>query len=314
MSSTPQPTATNLFLRRHLFMFVIVASIMMATQPVGFGASPQDELRTIVSDDFIANRPKGAQTKSGKSARGRNRKPLRTYSLASELSIRTEHKTSSSAFVQLGLTLWKLRPGTADSEFRQSTRESGGRGWKWLSERVEADTKFRAGDFLRVSIESPRAGYLYVIDRDLYTDGSFGVTNLIFPVTGDDNRLEPGRLIDIPSENQIPFKASPEPTQAGELLTIIVTSSPLRLPISDQPLQISKTQLREWEAMWGGVTERFEMNGGAGQVRTNQEQAAAARKGTRQLTRNDPGPQTIYLLSPKNKDTFLFNVKLLYDR
>ncbi len=310
MSSPLQPIATNLFPRLRPFLFVIVVSIMMASQPVGLAGSAQDRLRTIVSDDFISNRPKAkAQTKSGK----RNRRPSRTYRFASESSIGTGPKTNSFAIVQFGLTLWKLRPTIADSGIRQS-RESGRRGWQWLSERVEADAKFRAGDFLRLSLESPRAGYLYVIDRDWFTDGSFGVTNLIFPVAGEDNRLQPGRLIDIPSETQIPFKASPESTQAGEVLTIIVTSSPLGLPISDQPLQISKTQLREWEGMWGAVTERFEMEGGAGQVRTKQEEEAAARKGTRQLTRDDPGPQTIYLLSPKNRDTFLFSVKLLYVR
>jgi hypothetical protein len=179
---------------------------------------------------------------------------------------------------------------------------------------VEADTRFNEGDYLRLSIESPRAGFLYVIDRDWFKDGDLGETSLIFPIRGDDNRLHAGRLIDIPAENQTPFRATPKPNQAGEILTIIVTSSPLGLPISDQPMPISSTQLREWEEMWDGVAERFEMQGGAGQVRTRQEQQAAARKGTRQLTRDDPAPQTIYLLAPKNSSAFLFNVRLFYTR
>jgi hypothetical protein len=119
-------------------------------------------------------------------------------------------------------------------------------------------------------------------------------------------------LIDIPAENQAPFRASPKPNQAGELLTIIVTSSPLVLPISDKPLQILNTQLMEWEELWGSLTKRFEMDGGVGQTRTRQEQQAAARKGTRQLTRDDPAPQTLYLLTPKNSGGVLFNVKLSY--
>jgi hypothetical protein len=153
-----------------------------------------------------------------------------------------------------------------------------------------------------------------VIDRDWFNDGHFGETNLIFPVRGEDNRLEAGRLIDIPAENQSPFKASPKPNQVGELLTIIVTSTPLGLPLSSRPLQIAKAQLNEWEGMWAGTTERYEMVGGAGQGRTKQEQMAAARKGMRQLTRDDPGPQTIFLLTPKASDAFLINLQLVYAR
>jgi hypothetical protein len=121
-------------------------------------------------------------------------------------------------------------------------------------------------------------------------------------------------LIDIPAESQPPFTATPEPNQAGEILTIIVTSSPLRLPISGSPLPISNAQLTEWEEVWGGTTERFEMEGGAGRIRTRQEQQAAARTGNRQLTRDDPAPQTIYHVARKNSRAFLLNVKLSYAR
>jgi hypothetical protein len=164
-----------------------------------------------------------------------------------------------------------------------------------------------------LSIESPWAGYLYVIDRDWFADGSVGETKLIFPMRGEDNRLIAGKLIDIPAENQRPFKANPKPNQAGEVLTMIITSSPLRLPISNEPLPITERQLMEWEERWGGLSERFELRGGAGQVRTREEELAAARKG-RQLTRDDPPPQTIYVLASKYRDAFLFNVKLSYAR
>ena len=39
--------------------------------------------------------------------------------------------------------------------------------------------------------------------------------------------MEAGKLIDIPAEHDAPFKANPKPNQAGEMLTIIVTSKPL---------------------------------------------------------------------------------------
>jgi hypothetical protein len=208
--------------------------------------------------------------------------------------------------LQVGVTFWKLQ------RVGFSSLESGRPELQFLGTRVEADTPFHPGDLLRISIESPRAGYLYVIDRDWFTDGSSGETNLIFPVRGDDNRLYPGRLIDIPAEDRKPFRANPKPNQAGELLTIIVTLSPLSLPISSQPLHVSTDQLLEWTRRWNTLTDRFEMNDGAGQTRTIEERQAAARKGVRQLTRDDPAPQTIYLVTPSSHDGILFNLLLSY--
>jgi hypothetical protein len=203
--------------------------------------------------------------------------------------------------LQLGVTIWKLQP----DRNRQLER---------TSKRVEADTTFHEGDLLRLSIESPRPGYLYVINRDWFTDGSIGETNLIFPVRGEDNRLKAGKLIDIPTQSEAPFRATPKPNQTGERLTIIVTSSPLELPLSKNPLPITDTQLLDWETRWSAMSDRYEMNDGAGQTRTIQEEQAAATWRSRQLTRDDPGPQTIYLLTPKSAYGFLFHVMLSYVR
>ena len=96
------------------------------------------------------------------------------------------------------------------------------------------------------------------------------------------------------------------------MLTIIVTSAPLSLPLSKDFLTVSKAQLGEWETKWSGMTERFEMNGGVGLTRTLEEQEAASRTGSRQLTRDDPAPQTIYYLSPRSRNGLLLNLLLSY--
>lgn len=271
---------------------------------------PQDTLRTIVSDDFTKNRPKGRRPPkpAGKSAKVSSGDPSsgRSYRLASSPLTPPGPKGDGSAATQLGLTLWKLRRARVGDLHPEPSG--------WIAERVEADAEFHEGDYLRLSIESPRAGYLYVIDRDWFKNGYVGETSLIFPILNDDNRLSAGRLIDIPAEDQSPFKASPKPNQAGEVLTIIVSSKPLRLPISNKPLPISNAQLREWEELWGGWTEHFELQGGAGRIRSRQEQQAAAKKGLRQLTRDDPAPQTMYRLTQKNSDAFLINLRISYTR
>ncbi|HMG74240.1 MAG TPA: hypothetical protein VK582_12125 [Pyrinomonadaceae bacterium] len=206
-----------------------------------------------------------------------------------------------------------------DTDARVLVREKG-KSSEWIPERVEADTVFREGDHVRLSIESPGAGYLYVVDRDLFADGTTGGAMLIYPWSdrrGGDNQMGPGKLVEIPAQEDDPsyFTARRSSSdQVGEILTVIVTTSPLDLPISDKPFQISNVQMSKWEAIWGGQSDRFEMEGGTGEAWTKQEQQAGARKGTRQLTRDDPAPQTIYRLPTKDKNAFLINVQLRYAR
>ena len=267
-------------------LFLIVIS-MLAIQLIALAGLQEEIPRSIVSDDFVKNRRKGK-------AKPRSR----LYRLASSSRKRQADESSSGTW-QVGVTIWKLQ--------RERSRQL-----ERVSKRVEADTKFREGDLLRISIESPIEGYLYIVDRDWFTAGSGGETNLIFPARGEDNRLKPGKLIDIPTEIEASFKASPKPNQTGEMLTIIVTSSPLQLPLSNNPLPITNTQLSDWETKWSAITDRYEMNDGAGLTRTIAEQHAAAHSGTRQLTREDPSPQTIYRLVRKNRDGVLFNLMLSY--
>lgn len=267
----------------------IVLLILAVSLPLA--AHPQRD-RSITSDDFTNTRPKS------KRRAGAPGKP-KTYIQASPPLAKPLDKSSPTT-LKVGVTIWKVE------------RVNDGQSMREVARRVEAATKFHEGDLLRLSIESPRAGFLYVVDRDWFTDGSSGETKLIFPLLGEDNELQAGKLIDIPAAHDTPFKTSPKANQAGEMLTIIVTSAPLSLPLSKDFLTVSKAQLGEWETKWSGMTERFEMNGGVGLTRTLEEQEAASPTGSRQLTRDDPSPQTIYYLSPRSRNGLLFNLLLSY--
>src|SRR6185295_15184664 len=109
----------------------------------------------------------------------------------------------------------------------------------------------------------PRPGFLYIIDREQYADGTFGEPMLIFPTLktrGGDNRVMPGKLIDIPAqEDQYSyFTAQPAGSrrdQIAEVLSVILVPTALPLKITDQPLRVLSSQIAEWEKVWGGVTE-----------------------------------------------------------
>ena len=281
-----------------IFLFILVLSTSAVTQQKVPASAEDKKDRDIIADDFLNNRPETVK------------RPPSTYRFAKRASNRSEQTR-----LQVGVTIWRLEAATVGSS--NGERFGSGSNWNkadWIAKRVEADAQFREGDAIRISIESPRNGYLYVVNRDWLDDGSYGETNLIFPMHGEDNRLEAGKLIDIPAQHRQPFKATPKPNQSSELLTIIVTSTPLQLPLSSRPLPISKTQLMQWEARWGGEVDRLEMNGGAGMARTVEEELAASGTNSRQLTREDPMPQTIFSLTPKNTNGLLFNLVLFYAR
>jgi len=63
----------------------------------------------------------------------------------------------------------------------------------------------------------------------------------------------------------------------------------------------------------GALTEKFEMAGGSGKTWTQAEQEAGA-NGTRQLTQDDPGPQTIYRVAVKPGAPLLVKIGLRYSR
>lgn len=268
-----------------IFLLILALSLPL----LAHSQDPKD--RSIHSEEFTKTRPVPKKK--------RVRPPqTRIYRLASE-PLAKPLDVSSQSTLKAGVTLWKVE------------RAGDGPSRKEIAKRVEANTQFHEGDLIRLSIESPRDGYLYVVDRDWFTDGSSGETKLIFPLHGEDNRLQAGKLIDIPASDDQPFKAQPNPGQAGEMLTIIVTQSPLSLPLTNKELRISNAQLAEWTTMWSGMTERFEMVNGSGEVRTPEEQQAT---GSRQLTRDDPAPQTMYVLTPRRGDGLLFNLLLSYVR
>ncbi len=194
---------------------------------------------------------------------------------------------------------------------------------QWTPERIEVDTPLKVGDRVRISVESPRAGHLYVVDREQYADGSLGDAYLIFPTQrtrGGDNRVRPGKLIDIPAQEDNPsyFTLVPSPSrsdQVAEVLSFIVTPQPLEgLPISDKPLKVSKSDIAKWEKNWSSEVERFEMNGGAGRAWTKEEKAASATSSTRLLTQEEPAPQTVYRIVSRNKNAVLVTVPLRYGK
>jgi hypothetical protein len=212
----------------------------------------------------------------------------------------------------VGITIWKFRPA------REGEIGVAIGGENLVAERVEGNSILSKGDRVRLSIEAARDGYLYVINREKYADGSTGDPYLIYPtthLTGGDNRTMVGRMIVIPAQSDQPpyFTLSPgRPDQVSEMLSVFITPEPLKeITIGHEPLQIAAAKVREWESKWGKTIGRLEMIQGAGQSITPAEQEAGT--GSRLLKHSDPTPQSIYY-NPELKtgDPLFVNVNLRY--
>lgn len=242
--------------------------------------------------------------------------------------------TASAQDNVVGITIWRLRLSEeTDKQLAQNNKEDTarilvarkGKKSNYTPERVEANTAFMSGQMLRLSIEIPRTGYVYVIDREQYEDNSMSEPYLIYPIdpSKDDNHVEKGRVIEIPNGTDEPFfevqplKTDNPKVQVAEVLTVLVSPTPLTgLPKAvrdDQgnysPVQLANVDVEKWEKLWGTQVEQLELEGGAGQAYTRSEQVAGANKKGR-LTQADPLPQTLFRVAAKPGKPLLVKLPL----
>src|SRR3989441_4021452 len=270
-------------------------------------AQDEDASKAIKAEEFIKERPASAK-----------RTPAR-YKPASK-STSNATPPPGTTFAQMGVTFWRLRKSTVADKTKELIEDEEGTAVEWTPERIEEATALYPGQKVRLGIESlSRAGYLYVIDRAQYADGTLGEPLLIFPTlkTNDLNRVKAGRLIYIPSATG-KFTITPSDTtknHVGELVTIIVAAQPL-MPsdqLASRAIRLRRQQVESWEKQWGATAARFDMDGGVGQAMTEKEQAVGSDK-SQELTQDDPPPQTVYRLAIKPENPILLNVQLKFHR
>jgi hypothetical protein len=277
-------------------------------------AQDGDETRQIFFD-YQKARPKRPANKPKPPAKKQPRYARKTPKPAAT-------PPAGNQYALAGVTLWELRPSSSadNREVRMLVQEEekpDGEQTSFTPVRVEGNARLTAGDRVRLTIESPRDGYLYVVDRELYADGTTSAPYLIFPTTGTrggQNRVTAGLLVDIPAIDDRPnhFTLKPgRPDQVGEQLTVVVSPEPLDVPpLKRTAAKLSDEVFAKWKA-WETSAERFEMENGAGQTWTVEEKKAAA-GGATLLDEDDPLPQTIYRVSIKPNAPLVITVPLTY--
>lgn len=272
-------------------------------------AIAQDEVgsKGIKAEVFIGNRP---ATKRSVAAR----KP--TYK--SSQVVGSAGPPPGKVFAQVGVTIWRFRPSTSADRTKELVEEADAQPTQWSLERIAAGTLLAPGQKVRLGIESlSRDGYLYVVNREQYADGSFGEAQLIFPTKRTPegaNSVKAGKIVYIPGAPRY-LRIKPSQSSKGhvaEVLTVLVSSQPLvdAAQLTMSPLVIERAQLETWEKQWGATPTKFEMEGGVGQTMSEQEQIAGLVNS--ELTQNEPVPQTIYRVAIKPEDNLLLTVPLRF--
>ncbi len=295
----------------------------------------QDNSRRFWPPEFRPAAPTGAKPRQG------------TYKPANTVRPSTIIKPSAEP-TGLGITLWLLRPAeekqssappkAANTRSNQTKPEAkpqeeiarvlikkkvgnSERTEEMIPERIEANTPLKVGQLLRLSVEVPQDGYLYVIDREKYTDGSIGEPFLIFPSNpkSDEHLVKAGRIIELPDSKEYVFEVKlmselQNKTLSGEVLSFLVSPRPLDgipNPDADGLIRLPLAMVEEWENKWGQntVLGKAELETGKGRARTRSEQNALTGNG-KELNQADPLPQTVYQIAVKRGSPFIVTMPL----
>lgn len=271
----------------------------------------QETTRRLWDSEFFKPKNKPSATPS---------KPRRRYRIITP-AITTDRVAGDTV---IGVTLWRLRPATARDDKQTTVRllkhpKDSTKTLEWTPERISVDTPLALGQRVRLSIEAARTGYLYVIDRELYADGTMGEPYLIFPakrLRGGDNRVTVGQVVDIPALEDNPNYFYLEPQQradlAGEMISVLVTPQPLpEVKMGDEETALAKAEVEKWEQMWGTRVGKMELTSATTKTWTPAEKAASSGK---PLAPDAPAPQTVfYRPEAKSDQPMMISVKLRYE-
>lgn len=310
-----------------LFFFGLILIFVFSNTT--FAQDEQDEddppTRSIISKDFKSKRKKSTRRKTRvrKNKRQTRRKRVTTNSrrrykhtrrkryrrkkAAATASAKVKVAKPKFTTEELGVTFWRLRPLFPEEEndgdislFRVIVDRETGRREAWTAERVNSTTEFKPGDRVRFTIESSRTGYLYIVNREFYMDGTYGRPALIFPTLrtrGGDNSVRAGSLIEIPSaSDSVPyFTVKPgREDYAGEELAVIITKDPIPgVEIKIRAQRLTREKVEKWLSEWGATIDTYDAEDGVG-IAYSVEEAQAANSQTRDLFQEEPLPQTIY--------------------
>ena len=304
---------------------VMLASLILLSAGQARSVDAQEGSKDIgvVKSEEVVDRPAGSvvnnsasgATLGNKSAANKPR-TNRTYRSSRAFS---RAVPAAMEYAQLGVTIWRLQKADGAKELGQEGEEA-------KLEQVESSTALTIGSTVRIGIEPlTRDGFLYVIDREQFADGTYGAARLIFPTLrtrNGNNGVRAHELVLIPRPPSY-FRINPSSTgrtQTAEELTMIFSPTALQLPepLGDKPITLSDSLFKSWVANWSVPMNVLELDGGAGTTMSVKQQTDGAKgldqegQEAQQLTQEDPLPQTVYRATIRRGAALLVTVPLRF--
>ena len=284
-------------------IFLLLIFLAVSASLISTAQTPDEQTRKLWDTAFI--------TPAGNKQTASRRRRSGAYRVATP-NVPVDNVAPDTV---VGVTIWRLRPANRSDSGERLIVHDDKSTTEWLPERISATTKLTQGDKLRIAVEAVRDGYLYVIDREQYADGTLGEPYLIFPTTrtaGGDNEVAVGKLVEIPNQDDAPpffTMRKSRPDHVAEVVSVLVTPQPLEgVQITDKAMKLTEAQVAEWEKRWGSSVGRLDMTT-VGQAWTKDEKEAR----TRALTTSAPAPQLVfYRPGAKSSDPMFVKLKLQY--
>ncbi len=291
-------------------------------------AAQEDETKSLRARGFLKNRP--AQTPAGnkpftpvKSPKPPVKERVYKYVKTKKAGKAARPAAKTMEAASLGFTMWRLPFVADDEDESKGLTEVNPQGKKMRAERLATGTSLPIGETLRIGVESlSHNGYLYIINREKFADGTYGVAKLVFPTLnsrGGNNFVRAGILTFVPAPpNYFQIDSRTDKKQIAEELTIIVSPKPLigaRL-LRENAIDVSTDQLTEWIKLWETDEIQRELEDGLGETMSFAEQTAGIdqSKGLTEvaptLTQTDAPPYTVFDMKIKRGSPILTRVLL----
>jgi hypothetical protein len=265
----------------------------------------------------------GGRERSGASAR--NKPASGSFVYIVDKSFPEGPPPRNYEYVRIGVTIWRLSPSQCPIQNCPvpNSAADGSKGLIDTATRIEDNVPLNNGERVRIGLESlSHRGYVYIIDREKFADGSLGEGYLIFPSTkidGGKNWALPGLQIHLPRADGC-FCVKSRNTQrvlVADVLTVILSPTPLlsarEIGVDAVPIPVSLGVFLDR----GDKEKTFRaiLRDGRGLAQSSAEQNAGT-KGLLDtepvLTQSDLPPQTFYQSIVPIGKAAVFNFSIRY--
>jgi hypothetical protein len=241
------------------------------------------------------------------------RKASRPITLRTTKPFTRRPAPSGTEYDQVGVTIWRVDSGQSKGMDQVGEEQT--------IERLDTNAPYENGDTIRLRIQSPTGGYLYIVDQEQYADGSYGPAALVFPTLRTrkgNNLIEPWTPVEVPAYPSV-WRFNPRKLKEGEarkvqtaeVLTIIISPKLLidRSRISERQLALNKGEFESWLAQWQRPIQQFDVENTVGEIARSK---GVDHEGDEAPGEDEVGGQTTYQVAIKPGSALLVRLPLKF--